>query len=56
MPGMEFILIWFVDDSGLTVRRVIGIFTEDRKQQVEDFRNAGWHVVLLWNGVGKWIK
>jgi hypothetical protein len=52
---MDFILVWRVcRRSGNTVRSVIGIL-EDLGPQIQDFRIAGSHVVVLWKGVARMI-
>lgn len=51
MARMEFILVSRVSRrSGNTVRRVTGILT-DLEDQIQEFRNAGLHVVVLRKGV-----
>ena len=53
---MDFILIWRTRHrSGVTLRRVIGIL-EELDDQIDDFRNAGWRVVVLWKGVSRFIR
>ena len=56
MARMRFILIWRVRNGrGAVERRVVGILDE-LEGHVCDFRNEGWHVVVLWTGVDCMIR
>ena len=53
---MVFILLWRVCGlSGRTVRHAIEVL-EDLDGEIEDYKQVGWRVAVLWKGAGKVIR